>query len=232
MNVQEPLSQLFSRSQLLTLDFDQIPAGTPDDENIALFFASYAARGKDPRSPKYRQAFNNHVLHKNNMRYLIGRYGEDRRAMLSGSSIAKEKRTIHLGIDCFCKKTETVYAPCDGRIEQIGREPGSHSFGNYIIFRPAMIPNIFFLFGHLSGRLPTEKSAISEGQPIAQLGDYANDENGGWSVHLHIQVLTELPAANQPLIGYCTKKDFAVYRHRFPDPSHFFQDILPGNYTC
>lgn len=220
--MQEPLEQLFTRSQLMILDFSQIPLDAPHTSNIELFFKDSEAEGLNPRLPENRQRFNNDMLDATGARYLVSRYGEDRRAMLAGSTIAAQGRTLHMGVDIFAKDTETVYAPCDGQIVQVGREPGDHTFGYYAILKPKDIDTYMF-FGHLSKDQPT-LGPVKAGQPFARLGDYRNQENGGWSRHLHLQVFVQLPKDGQPLVGYSTRADFAANSRRFPDPMVYFPD--------
>ena len=223
----EPLQQLFTRSRLMILDFSQIPSDIPHTSNIELFFKESEADGLNPRLPQNRQRFNNGMLQATGARYLVSRYGEDRRAMLAGSKIAAEGRTLHLGIDIFAKDLETVYAPCDGQIVHVGRESDNHSFGYYVILKPDDT-DIYMFFGHLSQEQPVP-GLLKAGQPFARLGDYINHENGGWSRHLHLQMFTQLPKAGEPLVGYSTQKDLAANRQRFPDPMTYFPDWHTGS---
>ncbi|HVV26172.1 MAG TPA: peptidoglycan DD-metalloendopeptidase family protein [Candidatus Saccharimonadales bacterium] len=217
----EPLKDLFSQSKLLILNFDEIPRHTPSSQNTQTYFEECEARELDPRQPAHRQRFHNRVLEATGYRYLVSRYGEDRLAMLKGSSIADEGRTIHLGIDIFCKDLEEVYAPCNGEIVVIGKESQSHSFGNYLIMRPDDSAT-YILLAHLSDDQATTKKKIKVGEPIAKLGDYVNNENGGWSRHLHLQMLRELPGPGEAPIGYSSTEDFEENAGRFPDPMPYF----------
>lgn len=226
MNMKPLFDELYDRSRLLVLDFREIPAGTPPDENIGQYFEEMARQGLNPRLPENRQAFNDRLLDKTGMRYLISRYGEDRSAMLAGSSIAEEGRTIHLGIDIFSKTCETLYAPCNGMIVRVGREPEAHSFGYYAILQPTTLPDVYVFLGHLSSQLPAEGQQVKAGEQIVQLGDYTNGENGGWSRHLHLQMLKELPPAGTAPIGYSTAADFKKYQREFPDPSEYFPEFV------
>lgn len=221
MQLHAPLPQLFTRSRLMILDFNQIPPTLTSIENIQTFFEACTLSGHNPRLPQHRQRFNNQMLEATGARYLVSRYGEDRAAMLAGSAIAAEGRTLHMGIDIFSKDLETVYAPCDGRIVRTGREPQDHGYGNYLILQPAHLPGIYFFFGHLAQRLPRVVN-VRAGQPIAALGDYHLNENGGWSRHLHLQVLTELPLVGETPIGYSSRATFARNSRLFPDPMLYF----------
>ncbi|HSX15767.1 MAG TPA: peptidoglycan DD-metalloendopeptidase family protein [Candidatus Saccharimonadales bacterium] len=223
MNMHEPLEGLFTSSRLLILDFAGIPAGTPAEESMQQFFALCERRGINPRLPEQRQAFNDRLLKRTGARYLVSRYGEDRAAMLAGSEIARQGRTLHIGIDVFCRNLETVYAPCDGDIIRTGQEPEDHSYGYYLVLRPRATPDVAFFFGHLSARLPA-LGPVRAGQPIARLGDFTAHENGGWSRHLHIQMVKELPPKPLTPDGYATPEQFAQAAQNCPSPLPYFPE--------
>ncbi|MEO5627469.1 MAG: peptidoglycan DD-metalloendopeptidase family protein [Candidatus Saccharimonadales bacterium] len=218
--MQEPLKNLFNASKLLILNFDQIPDDIPASENIQHFFEQSTTLGIDPKTPNQRQQFNNQMIKDTGRRYIVSRYGEDRRAMLAGSSIAKEGRTIHLGVDIFSKNLEAVYAPCDGEVICYGQEPESHSFGHYLVFKPSLdIPYIFF--AHLDGQ-PKKLGAVKAGDQIAKLGDYETGENGGWSRHLHLQMMTKLSPNCQAPLGYASQETFPELSKIYPSPMTYF----------
>ena len=202
-------------SEVIILDFKEIPYDLPPFKNMKMYFEECIRENINPKSPQNRQKFNDYFIDKAKKRYLIGRYGEDRLEMLRGSHIAEEGRTIHLGIDLFCKGLETVYAPFDGEIVRTGHETDDPSFGYYVFIKHVIDGKIIYTFyAHLSHALPN-LGKIKKGQAFAKIGDH--HENGGWSRHLHFQLFTELPVSNG-LIGYSTKKDFARNQERFPDP--------------
>lgn len=222
----EVLAGMFDTSRWLTLDFSQISPDTPDSQNIRRFFEECRRNGLDPTSAKQRQWFNDRVLRETGSRYLVSRYGEDRSAMLAGSQIAAEGRTLHLGVDIFCRDQESVYAPCDGEVIASGREPQGHSFGYYLVFKPTHL-DIYLLFGHLSAEPPIMRGQVNAGQAIARLGDYVGGENGGWSRHLHLQLFTKPPLGEANLIGYSSRADFAENQRHYPDPMGLFPDWQP-----
>lgn len=218
-NPAELMPKLFTNSEIMILDFNQIPLSFPKYKNIKLYFENSNRLGLDPKLPENRQKFNNDFLYNSGKRYLISQYAEDRIEMLKGSKIAQEGRTIHLGIDIFSKDLENVYAPYDGQVVRAGKEAGSHSFGHFLILQPntSTFPHYIFL-GHLSKRLPAI-GAVKRGEIIAQLGDFIDEENGGWSRHLHVQLLEKLPDDDSLPPGYSSKKNLEENKVRFPDPS-------------
>jgi len=218
-----PMAELFNRSRLLVLDFAHISPHIPPEENIAAFFEKLQAMGQNPREPQHRQVFNEQMLERTGARYLVSQYSEDRSAMLAGSAIAREGRTYHLGIDIFARDQEAVFAPCDGQIVVSSFEPGAHTYGNYVILQPDDLALPFIFFGHLA----SEKHGLGHvtvGEQIGQLGNFEPMENGGWSRHLHLQLLTELPPTGEAPIGYSSLNDLPKNQQRFPDPMSLFPE--------
>lgn len=220
MPLVEPLSELFTQSKVLILDFAQLNSTTPAAENIQLFFKDCAERGINPRLPQNRQKFNDSLFASSGYKYLIGRYGEDRAAMLADTPAGKEGRTIHLAVDIFTKELEPVFAPCDGEIIISDYEPGFGEYGNYLIIKPADA-DYFIFFGHLS-KDKRSVGKVSAGETIARLGDYMDNENGGWSRHLHIQILKSIPTKGATPNGYSSAKDFPTNSKLYPNPLNYF----------
>lgn len=219
----ELMAGMFESSKLMILDFAQIPKDASAHENLAQYFATCQKHGIDPKTPPNRQKFNDRLLAKSRRRYLVARYGEDRRSVLAGSSIAAEDRTIHLGIDVYSAELEPIYAPCDGEIVQTGCEPGPHSYGYYLVVKVDGQKDLYVFLGHLGKALPQPRR-VKAGDKIARLGDYKNGENGGWSRHLHLQMLTELPPEAETPIGYSSKADFAQNSQKYPNPLNYFKN--------
>lgn len=217
-----PLDGMFSSSKKLILDFSKINENTPDEENFEKLFNDYKNKNLNPREPINRQQINNLLSNRYGYRYLVGQYGEDRTAMLEDTPAGKSGRVIHMAIDVFSKSLETIYSPCDGVIVRSDYEEGFGEYGNYIIIRPKEC-DYYVFFGHLSSNKPIEK-LVSMGEAIARLGDYTNNENGGWSRHLHIQILKELPAKGVTPDGYSTKKDFVKNSLIYPNPLDYFPE--------
>lgn len=219
--MREPLPELFSRSVLLILDVQQIPANITRSLNIERYFEELLYKGLDPRLPVYRQKFNNTALTSTGARYIVCRYGEDRSTILADTHIGKQGRTVHMGVDIFSRDLESVHAPCDGVIVRTGYEEGSHSFGHYAILRPTDKSLPYFFFGHLNSD-PIALRSVKAGDTIGRLGDF--QENGGWSRHLHLQLFRDLPRDDENLVGYLSQADFKTDPARFPDPMPFFPD--------
>lgn len=221
-NFTEPLQGLFTSSKRIVLDFAKIDPKFPDNENFKKIFQEYKAKNLNPRSPENRQLINNKLLDETGFRYLIGEYGEDRSALLMETPAGKEGRVIHMAIDIFSKELEPVFSPCEGEIVESSYEPGFGEYGNYIIIKPDDT-DIYFFLGHLSSGRP-RLGRVAKGQKIANIGDYHGGENGGWSRHLHLQVLTELPNDGSSPNGYSTKEEFGATSIKYPNPLEYFPE--------
>lgn len=222
MSFGEPLEGVFNNSGVVILDFAQIPSDAPPRTSIKHFFNWCADLERDPRSPEMRQEFNDLFLATYGLRYLIGRYREDRTSMLAGSQMLAEGRTVHLGIDVFASDLEPIYSPSDGQIVTTGYEDQKRGYGHYLTIKPKD-REIFLFLGHLAQDLPNE-GEIKKGDRIARLGNF--DENGGWSRHLHLQIMTEPPIPGETPIGYSSKQDIELNSQKFPDPKNYFPDWI------
>lgn len=216
----EFMEGLFSNSTQIVLDFRNISKETPDELNIEKYFEQCTDNNINPRLPENRQAFNDLAIDSTRSRYLIGGYAENRVSMLGDTEIGRQGRTYHLGVDIFSKELELIYTPCDGVIVESGYEPGFGSYGNFIVFKPNNLTNTWLFFGHLSKDTPKNTSFQAK-DPIARLGDYIDNENGGWSRHLHLQVLNEYVPGVTP-IGYSTYENLLLNKNRFPNPLGLF----------
>ncbi len=219
----ELLQGMFSHSHRIILDFSSIASDLPEKLNIQKYFDECEKSNIDPRSPDSRQAFNDEAIEYTKAKFLIGGYAEDRSAMLTDSAIAKEGRTIHLGVDVFSKELELVYAPCDGVVVKRGYEEGPNSYGYYLIFKPADNSLPYLFLGHL-GKPTDDSIEIKAGDVVATLGDFPNGENGGWSRHLHLQMMYHLEQGDQTPIGYSSKQDLAENMAKYPDPLKYFPE--------
>lgn len=130
--------------------------------------------------------------------YGLGPYGEKRSVYATdqfADSASPERRTRHLGIDVFAAAGTPVYAPLAGVVEFVTYNSDPLDYGNTLILRHSLPDGtVFFtLYGHLAGTLPnllTAGQKVEPGQLIAHLGDW--HENGGWSPHIHFQVMSDL----------------------------------------
>lgn len=216
----ELLEGMFANSKLLVLDFSRIGNETPKSLDIRQYFEACERRGDNPRLPANRQAFNDLAITANKTRYLVSLHGEDRRAMLRDTHIGREGRTCHLGIDIFSSSLEPLLAPSDGEVVQAGYESGFGNYGHYLVFRPDGC-DFWMFFGHLSANSATP-GQYKRGDQLGLLGDFADNENGGWSRHLHLQLMTAYRPGQTPPIGYCRQAELTENQELYPDPMRLF----------
>lgn len=223
----EIMPELRTRSEVVYLDFNEIPADYLSYKNIQLYFEECQQQGLNPRLPQQRQTFNDRFLQESGQRYLLGRYLEDRSSMLEDSFIETEEGTIHLGLDIFSRELEPVFAPYDGTVALTGEEQGAWSYGHYLILEHQIKGITWYsFFGHLARTTLNPGRLVQKGEQIARLGDH--HENGGWSRHLHFQLLREPGKSGESKksslremeapFGYCRKEEMENYKQRHPDP--------------
>ncbi len=130
--------------------------------------------------------------------YGFGPYGEKRSVYQTdqfADAASPERRTKHLGIDVFAIAGTPVFAPLAGEVAYVTYNADPLDYGNTLILKHEMPDGTLFwtLYGHLGGSLPglmRPGQKVAPGQLIAHLGDW--HENGGWSPHIHFQVMSSL----------------------------------------
>lgn len=156
----------------------------------------------------------------------IGRYLEPRCVYTSDQFateiLGSENRTIHLGIDLFAPAGATVVAPLDGVVECVVKIELPLDYGNLVILRhePCESIRFFTLYGHLADKTAEAISArqeIKAGDTIGWLGD--ETENGGWSPHLHFQIMLDLLDYENDFPGVCVASQEQAWSSFCPDPN-------------
>jgi 4-aminobutyrate aminotransferase-like enzyme/Ser/Thr protein kinase RdoA (MazF antagonist) len=161
------------------------------------------------------------------VRVAIGRYDEPRLlyvapAFALGPRLTDEHRTIHIGLDLFADAGTPVNAPLDGEIVGCNDNGMNQDYGPVIILRHRTDDGteFFTLYGHLS-RESLEGVSIGQrvkaGDLIATLG--AADENGGWTPHLHLQIITDLLELGTDFPGVARPSQRSVWTSICPDPN-------------
>ena len=157
----------------------------------------------------------------------IGRYNEPRLLYVTpgfsgGARPTDPHRTIHIGLDLFAPPGTPVYAPLDGTVHAFADIALPLDYGPVIILRHTTDDGVefFTLYGHLSREsLAGIKvgQRVKRGDPFAALGDAS--VNGGWSPHLHLQVITDLLGleTNFPGVAFASQRDAWV--ELCPDPN-------------
>jgi murein DD-endopeptidase MepM/ murein hydrolase activator NlpD len=153
----------------------------------------------------------------------LGLYGEERdvyRSAQFADAASPERRTVHLGVDVFAPAGTPVHAPLAGMVEWVACNAEPLDYGHTLLLRHEAQGVAFFtLYGHLAGTLPDLcriGQRVAAGQVVAHLGDWG--ENGGWTPHLHLQVLASTLSQRGNFFGVGQKSLWPVWRQISPDP--------------
>ncbi len=161
------------------------------------------------------------------MKIGVGRYDEARMLyasplFASGGALTDERRAVHLGIDLFIEAGAPVFAPIEGEVHAFACNPAPLDYGHVIILkhRTSSGHTFYTLYGHLSAESLEGLSLgrpIARGEKIASLG--SPGENGGWTPHLHFQIITDLLDSDCDFPGVCRASQRDVWRSFSPDPN-------------
>ncbi len=157
----------------------------------------------------------------------FGGYGEARMVYAASAfadpvAAAGERRTVHLGIDLFAPAGTPVHAPLAGAVFAATNNATWLDYGPVIILEHATSDGVpfFTLYGHLSvdsleGMTPGRR--IASGERIAKFG--TPEVNGGWTPHLHFQVMTDLLdlGTDYPGVGRPSQRE--LWLSLSPDPA-------------
>ncbi len=134
----------------------------------------------------------------------------------------EERRTIHLGIDLFAAAGATVVAALSGTVAIATRIERPLDYGGLVIVRHETDAGDSFclLYGHLDPESIKELmpgQEIAAGQEIGRLGSAT--VNGGWTPHLHFQVILDLVGLAHEFPGVCRASQVDIWRDLSPDPN-------------
>lgn len=156
----------------------------------------------------------------------VGRYDEARMLyvtpLFGGGELNEERRTVHLGIDLFVEAGSAVYAPLAGTIHAFNNNSSALDYGPMIILKHEADDGqeFFTLYGHLSEDSLDGLSIgqpVAAGQRIASIGD--PPVNGGWTPHLHFQIITDLLDLASDFPGVCRASEREIWKSFSPDPN-------------
>jgi 4-aminobutyrate aminotransferase-like enzyme/Ser/Thr protein kinase RdoA (MazF antagonist) len=160
-------------------------------------------------------------------RLAVGRYDEPRLlyvapAFALGSRPTDPHRTIHIGLDLFAEAGTPVLAPLDGVIHAFADNAAPQDYGPVVILRHATDEGgVFFtLYGHLSRESIADwrlGASVRAGQQIATLGEAS--ENGGWTPHLHLQIISDLMDLDTDFPGVAPAAHRRAWTALCPDPN-------------
>ena len=156
-----------------------------------------------------------------------GRYDEARLLytsplFASGGALTDEQRAVHLGVDLFAEAGAPVFAPIDGEVHAFAYNAAPLDYGHVIILkhRTSDGHTFYTLYGHLSAESFEGLSAgkpVAKGEKIATIG--SPTENGGWTPHLHFQIITDLLDSDCDFPGVCRASQREIWRGFSPDPN-------------
>jgi 4-aminobutyrate aminotransferase-like enzyme/Ser/Thr protein kinase RdoA (MazF antagonist) len=157
----------------------------------------------------------------------VGRYNEPRSVYASplfssDSNPTNERRTIHLGVDLFVDPGTPVSAPFDATLHAFADNRAPLDYGPVVILKHYTGDGLefFTLFGHLSRESLTSLrigDRITHGQPFARIGTVC--ENGGWTPHLHFQIILDLLDLSTDFPGVAFPSQRDLFADLCPDPN-------------
>jgi murein DD-endopeptidase MepM/ murein hydrolase activator NlpD len=164
------------------------------------------------------------ILQKNDAKVAFGGYNEERNLYQSShlfNDEEKEERNIHIGMDLWIKAETSILAALDGTVYGFDFNAGKGNYGPTIILKHAVENQTFYtLYGHLSVESIENLeigTTFKKGQKMATLGDAS--VNGGYSPHLHFQIIKDIKDYSGDYPGVCSKNDLDYYLENCPDPN-------------
>ncbi|MBF4984831.1 peptidoglycan DD-metalloendopeptidase family protein [Nonlabens mediterrranea] len=132
-------------------------------------------------------------------------------------------RDVHMGIDLWAPAGTSVHAVMDGVVHSFAHNDDAGNYGPTIILEHDWNgQKIYSLYGHLS----TSDMAgwevgfrFRESEKIATLG--TAQENGGYSPHLHFQVMTDMRDYRGDFPGVAAQEELSSYENVILDPYPF-----------
>ena len=178
----------------------------------------------DMKNSKDFETYIENHLKKNHAKVAFGGYNEERNLYKQTSLFdddQADERNIHIGMDLWIKAKTPIVAALDGSVYGFDYNAGAGNYGPTIILEHTLENEIFYtLYGHLSVE-SIENIEIGtffkKGQQLATLGD--SSVNGGYSTHLHFQIIKNLEDNFSDYPGVCSKKDLEYYLENCPNPN-------------
>lgn len=216
------LENLFSQLENIKVIADSIPYSKYSPINLSI--SNDDLSKIDMKNAGDFENYIEAILNKNNAEVAFGGYNEWRNLYKSSNLFnddENEERNIHIGIDLWIKAGTPVLAALDGIVYGFDFNAGKGNYGPTIILKHFLENHIFYtLYGHLSMESIAEieiGTIFKKGQQIATLGDAS--VNGGYSPHLHFQIIKKMGNYFGDYPGVCSKNDLDYYLENCPDPN-------------
>ena len=141
----------------------------------------------------------------------------------------REYRTIHLGVDFWCKSATAIHAPIGGRVICSYDNNNDKDYGPTIIIEHEINNSLTFysLYGHLSKKSLNIHQAgekVEQGELVGYVG--GTSENGNWPEHLHFQLMLDMLGNKTDFPGVAFPQELDVWKSICPDPNVLFKE--PG----
>lgn len=172
----------------------------------------------------------NKKLEKNAKQIAIGGYAENRiiykKSELFGND--ENARSIHLGVDIWCKKNTIVSAPINSVVHSFKDNNAFGDYGPTIILEHHIEDKKFYtLYGHLSKKSIKNIEVgdkINKTQVFAEIGN--SNENGNWPSHLHFQVISNMNENFGDFPGVSSIQEKNKYLYICPNPMLIINPLL------
>ncbi|MGD8883175.1 MAG: aminotransferase class III-fold pyridoxal phosphate-dependent enzyme [Desulfobacterales bacterium] len=169
----------------------------------------------------------------------IGRYNEARMLYTSplfaaGVAPTAEHRAVHIGMDLYAEAGTAVHAPISGNVFAFSNNAAPQDYGPVVILEHTIDQgeSFYSLYGHLSAETLVGLSVgqdIARGERFGWIG--AADVNGGWTPHLHFQIITDLLDMGCDFPGVVRAGERSLWTEFSPDPNWVIgipQDRFPA----
>lgn len=135
-------------------------------------------------------------------------------------------RDVHMGIDLWAPAGTSVHAMMDGKIHSFADNDDAGNYGPTLILEHDYKGGkVYSLYGHLSKSDMQDWEVgvrFRESEQIATLGTPM--ENGGYSPHLHFQLMTSMQNYRGDFPGVLAESDLESYSKVILDPNPFIFD--------
>ncbi len=161
----------------------------------------------------------------------LGKYGEVRAFYTTDAyevqgNEGPQWRAVHIGLDVFLPPGTPVFAPADGVVHSFQDNANDRDYGPTIILEHRFDwpqhpeKGIFYtLYGHLTRKSLEKLEAgqkVPAGAKLCEIGPVS--ENGGWTPHLHFQVMLDTLGNSGDFPGVAFPESRAVWESICPDP--------------
>jgi len=132
-------------------------------------------------------------------------------------------RDVHMGIDLWAPAGTSIHAIMDGKIHSFADNDDAGNYGPTLILEHDVDgKKLYSLYGHLSKSDMQDWEVgvrFRESEQIATLGNPS--ENGGYSPHLHFQIMTTMQNYRGDFPGVLAESDLNKYSEIILDPNPF-----------